>query len=376
MKPLATLLVLAAVTFAQSLYISYPVNNATTTGTTINRLFKLDSSGNAVIMSAGDTAGFKGVIIGGQPGVGPNTQSLAASVGVVPLDMDGTATAQHYVQISGTAAGKGHDTGSTAYPTSGGDVVGQVVGPCSGTCTAYVLLAPENPATSGGGFDPLDMTKYTHVYSDGVKTDFYPVGWSVFQQDGATVCGGGGGVTSAGEATGISYDTGATSGNYCTIFKAARDGAAGTAFSDFVSAANFHAFDFRTRLNLPSIVSVKGYWGVFASVTAADPTDGVFLEFDPNGGWTNAGNWQCTVRNGGTSTRTDTGVAATTNYITARVWATASGTLNCSVNGTAVSTAATFPAATFVGGRAVTETTSAKTVTLSNMRLQITFSGH
>src|SRR5262249_5329071 len=52
-------------------------------------------------------------------------------------------------------------------------------------------------------------------------------------------------------------------------------------------------------------------------------------------------NWMCVAINGGTSTRTSTGVAASTSYVTLRIFSTSAGVLSCSVNGGSTTTVST-----------------------------------
>jgi hypothetical protein len=94
----------------------------------------------------------------------------------------------------------------------------------------------------------------------------------------------------------------------------------------------------------------------------------VYLESDPGIG----PNWQCTVRNGGASTRTNTGVAASTSYATLEVSATISGALVCKVGGVAVTTTAAFPTATWFGFYNETVANSAKQIAVSDVRRKVT----
>lgn len=127
-----------------------PFPNDSVTGTTAFTLTKLNSSGNAVIMATTDTTGYQGVAVFGAGKAG--TVCLANS-GLWPVLMDATATVLHYVQISSTTGGDGKDTGATALPSSGGDIVGRVQQGCTGGgCPAMVsLFPPEIPGVNASG---------------------------------------------------------------------------------------------------------------------------------------------------------------------------------------------------------------------------------
>lgn len=124
--------------------------NDGSTGTTQYTLTKLNSSGNAVIMTTSDTTGYAGVAILGAGTFG--TVCLAQS-GLWPLKMDATSTNLHYIQISGTNGGDGHDTGSTSLPVSGGDIAGRVQAASTGSGGFSVVnvFPPEILATNPSG---------------------------------------------------------------------------------------------------------------------------------------------------------------------------------------------------------------------------------
>src|SRR5580693_3601577 len=82
------------------------VQNDTATGTTQFTLTKINSSGNAVIMAPGDTNGYAGVCVSN---CGTTGSAWIAFAGFVPLRVDGTTTANHYITISGSVGGDGHD---------------------------------------------------------------------------------------------------------------------------------------------------------------------------------------------------------------------------------------------------------------------------
>ena len=96
-------------------------------GTTVNLLAKLVVSGsgvNAVNATTADTGGVEGVVIAG---AGTSGLDLIQRTGQVNCTFDGSTTANDYVQISSTVNGNCHDTGSAAYPTVGGQILGRVL---------------------------------------------------------------------------------------------------------------------------------------------------------------------------------------------------------------------------------------------------------
>ncbi len=99
------------------------VPNASTTGTTLNKLAKLTGSPSTAVMAAtSDTGGVIGVVV---DGAGNSGTAQVARDGLAVCAFDGGTTAGDYVQISGTVAGDCHDAGVT-YPTSG-QVLGRVM---------------------------------------------------------------------------------------------------------------------------------------------------------------------------------------------------------------------------------------------------------
>ena len=115
------------------------VPNDTATGTTQFTLTKINSSGNAVIMATSDTNGYSGVCVSG---CGNSGTAWIAFAGLVPVIVDATATADHYLTISTTTGGDGHDSGATTYPT--GAVIGRVqTGATSGNKAVVDLFPAE-----------------------------------------------------------------------------------------------------------------------------------------------------------------------------------------------------------------------------------------
>lgn len=122
-----------------------PVQNDSSVGTTQFTLTKINSSGNAVIMATTDTNGYAGVCVSN---CGKTGTAWIAFAGLVPLTVDATATVQHYITISSTTGGDGHDSGAATYPTSGA-VIGRVqAGATSGNQAMVDLFSAEVQAAS------------------------------------------------------------------------------------------------------------------------------------------------------------------------------------------------------------------------------------
>jgi hypothetical protein len=147
---LAALIVFGTASYAQS-PSAFPyakaVPNDTAVGTTEFTLTKINSSGNAVVMATTDTVGYSGVCISN---CGKSGTAWIAFAGLVPLVVENTTTAGHYIQIGSTTGGDGHDTGAATYPSSGGDVIGKVQTGAAAAGMAVVDLDPESVASSGG----------------------------------------------------------------------------------------------------------------------------------------------------------------------------------------------------------------------------------
>jgi len=146
--------------------------NDTVTGTTLNTLTKLKvlaGGSTSIISTAGDTIGVEGITIAG---AGISGSSMIQKSGQVLCAFDNSSTALDYIQISGSVNGDCHDTGSTACPTSGGQVIGRAltttagpanilidlfgpeVRPCSGTAAAVNLTAQGANIASTPFFTP------------------------------------------------------------------------------------------------------------------------------------------------------------------------------------------------------------------------------
>jgi hypothetical protein len=119
------------------------VSNDGSTGTTVNKLAKLTSSGNAIKAAITDTDNMIGVVIGG---AGTSSSAQIAISGQASCVFDGATTAGDYVGISSTTAGDCHDTGATR-PTTG-QTIGWVLS-TNGSGGTYAMTLGLNGA--GGG---------------------------------------------------------------------------------------------------------------------------------------------------------------------------------------------------------------------------------
>jgi hypothetical protein len=126
--------------------------NATTTGTTLNKLAKVTGSpATAIIASTSDTAGMVGIVVDGA-GTSGNVQ--VARGGQAACVFDGATTAGDYVQISSTTAGDCHDAGAS-YPGTG-QVLGRVLSTNASTGTYAMLVAgPEMQAPAAGAVNTV-----------------------------------------------------------------------------------------------------------------------------------------------------------------------------------------------------------------------------
>ncbi len=121
------------------------IPNASTTGTTLNKLAKLTGApSTAVIASTTDTSGIVGVVVDGS---GTSLSAQIARSGQAACAFDGATTAGDYVQISSTIAGDCED-GGAAYPTSG-QVLGVVLSTNSTAGTFGMLIGAGTQASSG-----------------------------------------------------------------------------------------------------------------------------------------------------------------------------------------------------------------------------------
>ena len=124
------------------------IANASSTGTTLNKLAKLTGApSTAVIATTSDTSGVVGIVIGG---AGTTASAQIAVHGRASCIFDGATTAGDYVQISSTTTGDCHDAGSS-YPAAG-QVLGRVLSTNgSGGTFAMEVFSPGIAAGGGSG---------------------------------------------------------------------------------------------------------------------------------------------------------------------------------------------------------------------------------
>jgi hypothetical protein len=125
-KLLLSIALLCASAFGQ-IAVPSPIPNDTVTGTTQNKLFKYNTTGSAtsaIITATTDTTGAIGVCA---DGCGTSGKMTPITLGQGTLAIDNTAVPNDYVTLSSTAAGSGHDFGSSC-PTNGAQVVGTIFG--------------------------------------------------------------------------------------------------------------------------------------------------------------------------------------------------------------------------------------------------------
>ncbi len=122
------------------------IQNASSTGTTRNKLVSLTGApSKVVITTAGATSGVVGIVTSGAGITGTATVQVTGSS--VPCVFDGSTTAGDYVQISASVNGDCADAGST-LPSSG-QVLGRVLTTNSGVGTYKINL--QGGGSGGGG---------------------------------------------------------------------------------------------------------------------------------------------------------------------------------------------------------------------------------
>jgi endosialidase-like protein len=148
------------------------VANAGTTGTTVNKLAKLNTSGAAIISATADIDGMLGIVVsetaGGTTAVTTGNAQIATS-GQASCVFDGQTVPGDYVSISATVAGDCLD-GGTSRPLTN-QTIGRVLTANSGVgTTATVALALNGSGTGGvptgtimafAGTCPAGWTEYT-----------------------------------------------------------------------------------------------------------------------------------------------------------------------------------------------------------------------
>lgn len=232
------------------------------------------------------------------------------------------------------------------------------------------ILLTENADTvtvaSTAGYDPMDMTQDVVIDKTGSDANqTVPAGYALVNISGS--CTSDTEAGSGNDVIGYRPQTAAATGAGCYLV--ARGAGSTAYYPNITAAASFRVFQFKARLRMLDTAAQKAYFGLYASTAAgAGSTDGVYLEYDPAIG----ANWQCTVRNGGSATRVNTGVAASATYATMEVSATISGTLACKVGGVTVTNSATFPGTTWFGFYNETTAAAAKQIAISDVRRKVT----
>jgi hypothetical protein len=143
--------------------------NATTTGTTLNKLAKVTGSpATAIIASTSDTGGVIGVVV---DGAGTTLSAQIARGGQASCVFDGGTTAGDYVQISSTTAGDCHDAGAS-YPGIG-QVLGRVLSTNASAGTYAMLVAGSEVQAPAAG---LVSTVFGRAGTITAQTGDYSVG--------------------------------------------------------------------------------------------------------------------------------------------------------------------------------------------------------
>lgn len=126
--------------------------NNTTTGTTLNKLAKIDPSGLAgfaLIAAITDTGGITGIVVAG---AGITGNATIQQNGSVSCAFDNATTPGNYVQISSSIAGDCHDSG-LSYPATG-----QVIGRSLGTGTGTQIIDLFGPEIKAVGINTVYST--------------------------------------------------------------------------------------------------------------------------------------------------------------------------------------------------------------------------
>lgn len=124
---------------------STAITNDTSTGTVLNELAVIESSGDAITASTSNLNGIIGLV---SAGAGTTGSATINQIGVTPCVFDGATTAGDFVQASTTMGGKCHDTGSASVPSNGNQVIGQVLSTNGSGGTYNVFLIIDNSPVS------------------------------------------------------------------------------------------------------------------------------------------------------------------------------------------------------------------------------------
>lgn len=132
----------------QAAAVGFEYPNDGSTGTVLNRLVKLGTTGNTVVETGtGDSTGALGICVAF---CGSTGNALIADTGTAPCLFDGSATYKHYAAQSPTQNGECTDVGATEPDNK--TVVGQVLANVSGnTYNMFLFPATLNSVTGGSG---------------------------------------------------------------------------------------------------------------------------------------------------------------------------------------------------------------------------------
>jgi hypothetical protein len=125
--------------------LSIQIPNASSTGTTLNKLAKLTGTGTAVIATTSDTSGILGVV---SYGAGTTGSASIVQVGQVPCVFDGATTANDYVIESITVNGDCSDSGPVTPTVQN---FGRVLSTNASGGTYQIVISNVNVGVSGGG---------------------------------------------------------------------------------------------------------------------------------------------------------------------------------------------------------------------------------
>lgn len=144
----------SATTLSDSASYRVSLANSSSTGTTVNKTAKLSSSGQGVIMSAGDTAGIFGIV---ESGAGTTGSAVVTIIGLTSCVSDNSTTTGHYAGLSSSVAGDCTDLGAS-FPTNGTAVIGTWKETGAAASRQLLFNTPDiasvSSATNGNGNGP------------------------------------------------------------------------------------------------------------------------------------------------------------------------------------------------------------------------------
>jgi len=179
--------------------LSDQLANATVTGTTLNKLAKMNGQGSVVITAISDTSGALGVVVAG---AGTSGSADVAQVGQASCVFDGATTAGDFATISSTTAGDCHDFGASAPTTS--QAVGRVLSTNASAGTYAMQLLSGGGGGSGSGT--------VNSGSSGQLGYYASTGTAISGNANATISGGTETLGVAGTTAGALALSGSTSG--------------------------------------------------------------------------------------------------------------------------------------------------------------------